>query len=200
MMRRLLGVLLALVIVQTLPPFSGTAVAHSRPVRFDPAPGVILPAAPSQLTGWFSSDIRRVPDSFIHVLDASGQRVDTGDVQLSSNRRQMSVAVRSGLGPGRYLVNWSANDDGDGHTLAGCYVFFIGEGAASAAESAGDPLDGGSRCPVIVEEESGPSGDGENSQLEDEADDGGVPVWALALGVVGGIVVGGIGGRVLGKP
>jgi methionine-rich copper-binding protein CopC len=199
-MRRLLGVLLALIVVQALPPFSGTAVAHSRPVRFDPAPGVILTAAPSQLTGWFSSDIRRVPDSFLHVLDATGQRVDMGEVQLSSDRKQMSVALRSGLAPGRYLVNWSANDDGDGHTLAGCYVFFVGETAANAAVSAGDPLDGGSRCPTVVEEDDEPTEDAgaEGAQSED-GDDGGVPVWALALGVVGGIVAGGIGGRALGR-
>jgi copper transport protein len=200
-MPRLLGVLFALLLVLALPMFSGTALAHSRPVRFDPAPGVILATSPASVQGWFSSEIRRVPDSFLHVLDPSGQRVDMGEVQLSSDRRQMSVALQSGLAAGRYLVNWSANDDADGHTLAGCYVFFVGEAAAGAAVSAGDPLDGGSRCPVIVAEESEQAGEGEGSHVEEEQDNsgGGVPVWALALGVVGGIVAGGIGGRALGR-
>jgi methionine-rich copper-binding protein CopC len=194
-MRRLVGVLVVLLIVQALPPFAGTALAHARPVRFDPAPGAVLAAAPASIQGWFSSEIRRVPDSFLHVLDTSGQRIDVGETQLSTDRRQMTVALRPGLAPGRYLVNWSANDDADGHTLAGCYVFFVGEAAAQNAISAGDPLDGGSRCPAVVEEED----EGVESSQPPEDDSGGVPVWALAVGVIGGVVVGGIGGRLLGQ-
>ena len=57
--------------------------AHSRPLRFDPAPGAVLQAAPASITGYFTSDIRRDPNwSFIHVEDAQGQRVDTGDTCL----------------------------------------------------------------------------------------------------------------------
>jgi methionine-rich copper-binding protein CopC len=198
-MRKIAGVLVALLIVQALPPFAGTALAHSRPVRFDPAPGAILTAAPANVQGWFSSEIRRVPDSFLHILDGSGQRVDMGETQLSSDRRQMSVALRSGLPPGRYLVNWSANDDADGHTLAGCYVFFVGEAAAAASVSAGEPLDGGSRCPSVIAEEDEEAADGVESSHTEEGESGGVPVWVLAVGVIGGIVVGGVGGRVLAK-
>ncbi len=48
---------------------AGSVAAHSRPVRFDPAPGAVLDAAPAAITGWFTSDIRRAEESFIEVLD-----------------------------------------------------------------------------------------------------------------------------------
>src|SRR6187397_2439712 len=80
------------------------AYAHSRPLRFDPAPGAILQAAPASVTGFFSSDIRRDPNwSFIQVTDAQGQRVDTGETALSTDRLQMTATLKSGLGPGAYL-------------------------------------------------------------------------------------------------
>ena len=46
-------------------------------VRFEPAPGAVLQAAPASVTGYFTSDIRRDPNwSFIQVTDAQGQRVE----------------------------------------------------------------------------------------------------------------------------
>src|SRR4029079_14524044 len=88
--------------------------AHSRPLRFDPAPGAGLQAAPASITGYFSSDIRRDPTwSFIQVTDAQGQRVDTGETALSSDRLQMTATLKPGLAPGAYLVSWRTWDDGD---------------------------------------------------------------------------------------
>jgi methionine-rich copper-binding protein CopC len=135
------------------------AEAHSRPVRFDPAPGSVLSAAPAQITGWFTSDIRRDPGSFIQVLDDSGAQVQAGDVQLSSDRRQMSVALNSSLGEGRYLVYWSTFDDEDGEVFSGCFTFFVGQAAADAAVSNGHALDGGGDCPAMPAQEEGHSHD-----------------------------------------
>src|SRR6478672_11917876 len=87
--------------------------AHSRPLRFDPAPGAVLQAAPASITGWFGSDIRRDPNwSFLQVTDAQGQRVDMGETALSSDRLQMKATLKSGLGPGAYMVSWRTWDDG----------------------------------------------------------------------------------------
>jgi methionine-rich copper-binding protein CopC len=124
------------------------ATAHSRPVRFDPAPGAVLNSAPTEVSGWFTSDVRRDEHSFIRVLDAGGARVDAGAVALSSDRRQMSVGLSSGLGEGRYLVHWSTFDDEDGEVFEGCYTFFVGQAAAESAVANGDALDGGADCPV----------------------------------------------------
>jgi methionine-rich copper-binding protein CopC len=122
---------------------------HSRPVRFDPPPGAVLSAAPQQVQGWFTAEIRRDPgSSFIRVTDAQGGRVDSGAVELSSDRKRMSVGLTSGLGPGHYLVHWSTFDDEDGEVFAGCYVFFVGQEAAEMAAAEGMPLDGGAHCPA----------------------------------------------------
>lgn len=128
------------------------AEAHSRPVRFDPAPGAVLDAAPSEVTGWFTSDIRRAEESFIQVLDEGGANVAAGEVQLSDDRRQMSVALGSGVGEGRYIVYWSTFDDADGEVFSGCYAFFVGQTAADEAVASGEALDGGADCPAMAEE------------------------------------------------
>jgi methionine-rich copper-binding protein CopC len=125
--------------------------AHSRPIRFDPAPGTIQSSAPSKVTGWFTSDIRRADESFIKVLDADGNEVQTGDTELSTDRREMSAALPSGLDDGRYLVFWSTFDDADGEVFQGCYAFFVGQSAADAAIADGQALDGGADCPAVVE-------------------------------------------------
>jgi methionine-rich copper-binding protein CopC len=129
------------------------AGAHSRPARFDPAPGAVLDAAPSEVTGWFTSDIRRADESFIHVLDAEGTELQTGEVQLSSDRRQMSTALQPGLDDGRYVVYWSTFDDADGEVFAGCYAFFVGQAAADAAVEEGAALDAAAECPATTEED-----------------------------------------------
>jgi methionine-rich copper-binding protein CopC len=214
----LVGCLVATVAVLT----AQLAFAHSRPIRFDPPPGIVLSAAPAQVTGWFTQPLRRDPNwNFLQVTDAQGTRVDTGDVILSADRKQMSVNLRPGLGEGRYLVTWRTWDDNDGRIFGDCYAFFVGQAAADAAVSSNTRLDGGGTCgridisgtngtPVAggtpqataaAPDDHADEGDGASpSGIDAGNDDGdGVPVWTLALGVVGGIVAGGIGGRVLGR-
>jgi methionine-rich copper-binding protein CopC len=144
----LLPILAALIALAS----ASTVSAHSRPRRFDPGPGAILTKAPSEVTGWFSSDIRAADDSFIHVQNSDGEDVHTGDVKLSTDRRQMTAALQSGLGDGKYLVIWSTFDDVDGEVFSGCYTFFVGQSAADDAIANGDPMDGGADCPFNVEE------------------------------------------------
>jgi hypothetical protein len=122
--------------------------------------------------------------------------VDQGETQLPTNRRQMSVGLQPGLGEGRYIVHWSTLDDTDGDTLAGCYVFFVGQAAADASIQGGEPLDGGSRCPAVADEATPTPGE-DGHDAEGESDGDGVPVWTLAIAIVGGVIVGGVGGRYL---
>ena len=160
-MRKLLvlPVLAAIVAVASI----SLASAHSRPVRFDPAPSAVLDQSPAEVTGWFTSDIRRADESFIHVLDADGNEVQTGEIELSDDRRQMSTPLQPDLGDGSYLVYWSTFDDADGEVFAGCYAFFVGQEAADAAVADGQALDGGADCPATSEE-------GEHSHEDGEAD------------------------------
>jgi methionine-rich copper-binding protein CopC len=200
---------LALGILALIAASTQLASAHSRPVRFEPAPGAVLNTAPGQVSGWFTSDIRRDPNwSFLRVTGPDGQRVDTGETTLTSDRRQMTATMRPGLGPGRYLVTWRTWDDADGEIFGDCYTFFVGQAAADAAVVENVRLDGGSACERIeVGTERGtpvpgqsPSPEAEegHEESEEEGGDGGLPAWSLILGVAGGLAVGLVGGRLIG--
>jgi methionine-rich copper-binding protein CopC len=198
---------------------AGVVGAHSRPVRLDPAPGAVLQSAPAQVQGWFTADLRRDPNwTFIHVTDAQGNRVDSGETALSDNRRQMTATLRSGLGPGRYIVTWRTFDEVDGAIFGDCYVFFVGQAAADQALAENVRLDAGRDCQRIdvsaregtpaaggtpATSPTAPAGDqpaasGDNGD-EDDDDGDGLPLWSLIVGIAGGLVVGAVGGRVLGK-
>jgi methionine-rich copper-binding protein CopC len=191
--------------------------AHSRPLRFDPPPGIVLQAAPSQIKGWFGSDIRRDPNwSFIQVTDAQGQRVDAGDVALSSDRLQMTANLKSGLGPGAYLVSWRTWDDGDGEIFGDCYVFYVGQAAADAAVASKTRLDGGSKCPriEIAAKDGTPTpsqlskaltpvaeddaGSADSAHTGDSSSGSGKLLIGLIIGLIGGGAAGVLGGRLIG--
>jgi methionine-rich copper-binding protein CopC len=188
--------------------------AHSRPLRFEPAPGAIVAAAPVSVTGFFTSDIRRDPNwSFIHVEDAQGQRVDTGDSALSTDRLQMTATLKPGLAPGAYLVTWRTWDDADSEIFGDCYVFYVGQAAADAGISGKTRLDGGSKCQRI--EVAAKAGTPTPAQLskaltpvaeathaEDAHSDSGGSgklIIGLVIGVIGGAALGILGGRLVGK-
>jgi hypothetical protein len=169
------------------------------------------------VTGWFTQPLRRDANwNFIQVTNEQGTRVDSGELLLSADRKQMTVNLNGNLPPGRYLVTWRSWDDNDGAIFGDCYAFFVGQAAADAALTANARLDGGATCQRI--DVSGRDGTpvaggtpqstpvGEHSLGEPEAgdsqnsgDDGsGVPVWGLMLGVAGGLAVGLVGGRFMG--
>ena len=135
---------------------SGAVSAHSNPIRFDPGPGTILNAPPDEITGWFSSDLRRDENSFIQVFNEADERVDAGEVELSTDRRQMTVGLQSNLAEGRYLVYWGSSDDADGETTGACFNFYVGQAAADAAIAGGGSLDGGGDCPAGGHDEAAP--------------------------------------------
>jgi methionine-rich copper-binding protein CopC len=196
------------------------AFAHTRPIRFDPAPGEVLLSAPSKVDSWFTNPLRRDPNwNFLRVTNAQGQRVDVGEPILSSDRRQMTVNLQPGLPEGRYTVNWYGWDDLDGHILGDCYTFYVGQAAADAGFNDKTRLDGGGTCSRI--DVSAPNGtpvptqtpvpgqtptataghtdvEGGEEEHEDGDSGGGIPVWGLIIGVAAGVVVGGIGGRLVG--
>jgi methionine-rich copper-binding protein CopC len=188
--------------------------AHSRPLRFDPAPGAILQAAPASVTGYFGSDIRRDPNwSFIHVEDAQGQRVDTGESALSTDRLQMTATLKSGLGPGAYLVTWRTWDDADAEIFGDCYVFYVGQAAADAGISGKTRLDGGSKCqrieiaakagtptPAQLSKALTPIAEDAHADGAEHSDSGSSKlIIGLFIGVIGGTALGVIGGRLAGK-
>lgn len=211
-------VVAALAALISLALLSPAVLAHSRPLRFEPAPGAVLSSAPAQVKGWFSSDLRRDPNwTFLRVTDEQGRRVDSGEAVLDATRRQMTVQLQPSLPPGRYLMTWRSFDDADGAIFGDCYLFFVGQAAADAAVAANLRLDGGSTCqridvsardgtPVPGQTPSAASvtpvaADGHSDEADathEESDGSGVSVFVLILGVLAGIAVGGVGVRLLG--
>jgi methionine-rich copper-binding protein CopC len=193
------------------------ATAHSRPIRFDPGPSAVLDSAPARVNAWFTQPLRRDANwNFLQITNESGARVDGGEVTLSADRKQMSVALNSGLPQGRYLVTWRGWDDNDGAILGDCYAFFVGQAAADAAVAANTRLDGGGTCQRIdVSATNGTPVAGGTPQAtvpadghtdgadgdpapESTDDSGGIPAWSLFLGVAVGLVIGVAGGRMIG--
>jgi len=196
--------------------------AHSRPIRFEPSPGQVLTSAPASVSGWFTSELRRDPNwTFLHVTDAQGNRVDTGETQISSDRRQLTVALKAGLAAGKYQVTWRGFDDEDGAIFGDCYVFYVGQAAADQGFQDFQRIDGGGtrECARIDfeaangtpvangtpqgtvtatdEDEEGPGAPEATGSTDN--DGGGVPAWTVVLAGVLGIVVGGAGMRFVGK-
>jgi hypothetical protein len=121
------------------------------------------------------------------------------------------------LPEGRYVVTWRSWDDSDGAIFGDCYTFFIGQAAADAAFNDRFRLDGGNTCQRIdvsardgtpvaggtpqgsVTPEDSDDHDDEESMTNtgDGEEDSDIPIWALAVGIIGGVVVGGVGGRFL---
>jgi methionine-rich copper-binding protein CopC len=157
------------------------AAAHSRPVFLSPGPGAVLTTAPSTVEAWFTAELRRDPNwTFLHVSDAQGTRVDTGETALSADRLKLTATLRPGLPDGAYTVTWRSWDD--------------------LSADGGTPVAGGTPSTTA---ESGGHGGGEtendNAESTGDDDDSGVPGWALVLGVIGGAVVGGAGVRLVGN-
>jgi methionine-rich copper-binding protein CopC len=215
-LRKLRNVFVAALLVLVAGGLAATQVfAHSRPLRFDPPPGAVLQTAPTQVQGWFTSDIRRDPNwSFLQVTDAQGQRVDTGETALSADRLQMTATLRPNLPPGAYLVTWRTWDDADAEIFGDCYVFYVGQAAADAGVQAKARLDGGSRCQrieisakngtptpnqvaaVSTQNAGGSAGD---EHAHDDGGGTGKLLIGLVIGVIAGTALGLLGGHVLGR-
>ncbi len=193
------------------------AFAHSRPIRFDPAPGAVLQSAPAQVTGYFTNELRKDPNwNFLQVKDAQGGSVVNGDITLSTDRRQMSVPLKSGLAGGQYTVTWRSWDDADGEIFGDCYTFFVGQAAADAAVTAKSRLDGGGDCQrieidggkgtptaaAVATTMAGANIDTGGAATDSGGGSNGVSAWFILAGIAVGMVLGFGGARVIktGKP
>ncbi|MGW3118033.1 copper resistance CopC/CopD family protein [Streptomyces sp. NPDC001107] len=102
---------------------AGPASAHAALTGSDPAQGVVVDKAPSQVTLTFSEKVATSDDS-LRVLDPKGKRVDTGKPSNVSGT-SYAVPLRSGLPDGTYTVSWQVVS-ADSHPVAGAFTFSIG--------------------------------------------------------------------------
>ena len=107
----------------------GTTVwvsAHAELVRSDPEANATLPAAPPQVTAYFSQPLDAA-GSRLDVTGADGTPVSQGDSTiLADDNKAMQVALQPDLAPGAYTVQWTTKSAEDGDEANGSFSFTVG--------------------------------------------------------------------------
>jgi copper transport protein len=136
----LLAVFAALGVALAVP-----ASAHAELVSADPADGQRVATAPAAVTLTFSESIS-IDTGYLRVLNAAGQRVDTGTPSHpGGDGRKVSVPLKGGLKDAGYLVSWRVVS-ADSHPIGGAYSFVIGNGTPLDASGT---TNGGAADPTV---------------------------------------------------
>ena len=102
-----------------------TAGAHPLLVTAAPAPGAILPGAPSTLTLAFS-EAAVARGSAVTVAAPAGRPLAVGRLKSVDGDRELAVSLPKKLKAGVYKIHSVALGD-DGHTVAGDFAFGVSE-------------------------------------------------------------------------
>ncbi|MGW1912022.1 copper resistance CopC/CopD family protein [Streptomyces sp. NPDC002076] len=133
-------VLLLLAVICALLASAGPASAHAALTGSDPAQGVVVKQAPSQVSLTFSEKVAMNDDS-LRVLDPRGKPVQTGTPGNLSGTTY-AVKLKSGLGKGTYTVTYQVVS-ADSHPVSGAYTFSIGAPSQTVVSSTGPVAGGG---------------------------------------------------------
>lgn len=157
----LAAVLAALVVALPAQP----GAAHTELVRSAPGAGTTLAVAPRAVELEFNDTLLNIAP-IVLVRDAAGTAVAAGAPRVEGNR--LTAALPAGTPGGDYRVTWRVVAE-DGHPIQGVFAFSVAGGAP-------EPSVPPSSAAVPPTEQAG-------------AVDGGVPVPALAAGLVVGLAV-----------
>ncbi|MGN5379345.1 copper resistance protein CopC [Streptomyces lasalocidi] len=116
------------------------ASAHAALTGSDPAQGVVVKQAPSQVTLTFSEKVATNDDS-LRVLDPRGKPVQTGKPANLSGTTY-GIKLKSGLGKGTYTVTYQIVS-ADSHPVSGAYTFSIGAPSPTVVSGTGPTASGG---------------------------------------------------------
>ncbi|MEV6834413.1 copper resistance protein CopC [Streptomyces sp. NPDC051133] len=131
--------LLFLAVTGALLAGASPASAHAALTGSDPAQGVVVKQAPTQVSLTFSENVAMNGDS-LRVLDPRGKPVQTG-APANVSGTTYAVQLKSGLGKGTYTVTYQVVS-ADSHPVSGAYTFSVG--APSQTVVSGDaPAAGG---------------------------------------------------------
>ncbi|MER5196339.1 copper resistance CopC/CopD family protein [Streptomyces sp. NPDC002755] len=133
-------VLLFLAVTGALLAGAGPASAHAALTGSDPAQGVVVDKAPTQVSLTFSETVSMNDDS-LRVLDPKGTRVDTGKPSEVSGTTY-AVQLHSGLPDGTYTVTYQVVS-ADSHPVAGAYTFSIGSPSKTSVSVSDQAAGGG---------------------------------------------------------
>jgi copper transport protein len=96
-----------------------------------PTDGARLANAPAAVSVKFDEPVG-LDLGYLRVVDSAGRRVDAGNpTHPNGDGTQISVALKSGLGDGRYLASWRVVS-ADSHPVAGTFRFVVGSGPLTA--------------------------------------------------------------------
>ncbi|MFI5799653.1 copper resistance CopC/CopD family protein [Streptomyces sp. NPDC051677] len=133
-------VLLFLAVTGALLAGAGPASAHAALTGSDPAQGVVVDKAPTQVTLTFSENVSTNDDS-LRVLDPKGTRVDSGK-PTNTSATSYAVQLHSGLPDGTYTVTYQVVS-ADSHPVAGAYTFSIGAPSKTSVSVSDQAAGGG---------------------------------------------------------
>lgn len=133
-------VLLFLAVAGALLAGAGPASAHAALTGSDPAQGVVVDKAPTEVALTFSEKVATNSDS-LRVLDPKGKRVDTAKPSNISGTTY-AVPLHSGLADGTYTVSWQVVS-ADSHPVAGAFTFSIGAPSKTSVKAVGQEVGGG---------------------------------------------------------
>ncbi|MFH0175141.1 copper resistance CopC/CopD family protein [Streptomyces cacaoi] len=133
-------VLLFLAVTGALLAGAGPASAHAALTGSDPAQGVVVDKAPTQVSLTFSETVSMNDDS-LRVLDPKGTRVDTAKPSEVSGTTY-AVQLHSGLPDGTYTVTYQVVS-ADSHPVAGAYTFSIGSPSKTSVSVSDQEAGGG---------------------------------------------------------
>ena len=116
---------MVLLLIAALSALPVEVAAHARLKRANPAVGgvVVAAAVPTELQVWFTEKLEPAL-STIQVLDASGTRMDRGDVRIDPDDQTQLRVTLLPLLPGRYHVIWRVVST-DTHLTSGAFPFRV---------------------------------------------------------------------------
>lgn len=146
MKRRVAGLLAGLVFLGLYGTLASLpAEAHALLTESSPADGATVDKAPSEVLLTFTESLDPLL-TVVHVLDASGARVEVGRTEIPGLPTRARVPLPP-LPEGTYTVTWRTTSMTDGHTTVGTVAFGVGV-PAIAAGSTGSQT--GVRTPTLV--------------------------------------------------
>ncbi len=167
------------------------ASAHAKYERSEPADGAVLAESPPRVDVYFSQEMTRsggLPS--LVVVNDVGDRVDLGAKLDDNDRKHIYAELAPALPPGRYTVIWHTLSDEDAEEAQGAFHFYVGTGPSGASPA----TPAATTAPPATVAAATPAGTAAPAPAPDEGGDDGIPIWALIMGVFGGLLVGGAGG------
>ncbi|MES4887061.1 copper resistance protein CopC [Streptomyces sp. NPDC096012] len=137
--------LLFLAVAGALLAGAGPASAHAALTGSDPAQGVVVTKAPTQVSLTFSEKVALGDDS-LRVLDPKGKPVQRGTPGNVSGTTY-AVQLKGGLAKGTYTVTYQVVS-ADSHPVSGAYTFSVGAPSQTVVSGA-TPAAGGGAVGVL---------------------------------------------------